>query len=74
LLGDAIRVELHADERFDYVDDSSAAGSEMEGTTSGWKFGVTDPAFDATFGIEIYRVPESGDPIRLESLTQRSSQ
>jgi pimeloyl-ACP methyl ester carboxylesterase len=74
LLGDAIRVELHADERFDHVDDSSAAGSEMEGTTSGWKFGVTDPAFDATFGIEIYRVPESGDPIRLESLTQRSSQ
>jgi pimeloyl-ACP methyl ester carboxylesterase len=65
MLGHAIRLELHADERFDYVDDASAVGSEMARTASGWKFGVTDPAFDATFGIEIFSVPESGDPIPL---------
>ena len=38
----------------------------MERTESGWKFGVTDPAFEATFGIEIFGVPESGDPPRAE--------
>jgi hypothetical protein len=65
LLGDAIRLELHTDERFDYVDDPSTVGSEMELTASGWKFDVKDPAFDATFGIEIFSVPESGDPITL---------
>jgi len=65
LLGDATRLELHADERFDDVDDASAGASEMKQTESGWSFGVTDPAFDATFGIELFRVPESGDPIPL---------
>jgi hypothetical protein len=65
LLGDPTRLELHADEHFDYVDDASTVGSEMELTASGWKFGVADPAFDATFGIEISSVPDSGDPIPL---------
>jgi pimeloyl-ACP methyl ester carboxylesterase len=65
LLGDAIRLELHTDEQFDHVNDASAIGSEMEQTGSGWKFGITDPAFDATIGIEIFSVPESGDRIPL---------
>jgi hypothetical protein len=65
LVGDPTRLELHPDERFDYVDDPSSVGSEMEGTASGWKFAVSDPAFDATFGIEIFSVPESGEPIAL---------
>jgi len=58
LLGDPTRLELHADERFDH-------GREMERTAGGWKFDATDTGFDATFGIEIYTVPESGDPIPL---------
>jgi hypothetical protein len=65
VLGDTTRLELHADERFDDVDDASTAASEMEQTESGWSFAVTDPAFDARFGIELFRVPESGDPIPL---------
>jgi pimeloyl-ACP methyl ester carboxylesterase len=65
LLGDAIRLELHADEEFDYVDDASSVGSEMERTASGWKFTAADPSFEATFGIEIASVPESGDPVPL---------
>jgi hypothetical protein len=67
VLGDAIRLELHVDEQFDYAKDASAAGSEMERTASGWKFDVADPAFDATFGIEVLSVPPSGDPIPLGS-------
>ena len=58
VLGPPTRLELHPDERFE--------GSEMEKTESGWKFGVTDPAFEATFGIEIFGVPESGDPAPLD--------
>ena len=58
LLDPPIRLELHPDERFE--------GSEMEETESGWKFCVTDPAFDARFGIEIFGVPESGDPAPLD--------
>ena len=65
LLGEAIRLELHADDRFDYTDDASTDESEMQRTSSGWKFDLTDPAFDATFGIEIFSIPESGDPIPL---------
>ena len=61
LLGDPTRMELHPDERFE-----PPASSEMEETESGWRFGVTDPAFDATFGIEIFGVPESGDPTPLD--------
>jgi hypothetical protein len=38
----------------------------MERTASGWKFAVTDPAFDAAFGIAILSVPQSGDPIPLQ--------
>lgn len=58
LLDPPTRLELHPDERFE--------GSEMEETESGWKFCVTDPAFDARFGIEIFGVPESGDPAPLD--------
>ena len=58
VLGAPTRLELHPDERFE--------GSEMEETESGWTFGVTDPAFDATFGIEIFGVPDSGDPTPLD--------
>jgi hypothetical protein len=61
VLGKEIRLELHADERFDYADDASSVGSPMEQTASGWKFDVKDPAFDATFGVEILSVPPSGD-------------
>ena len=65
LLGDAIRLEVHADDHFDYTGDTSTEGSEMKQTAGGWKFDVTDPAFDATFGIEIFSVPESGEPTPL---------
>ena len=45
--------------------DASSVGSEMERTTSGWKFDLEDPAFDATFGIDVSRVPKTGDPVPL---------
>jgi len=51
-----IRLELHTDEHFEYAADASSVGSEMEQTEDGWKFPITDAAFDATFGIEISRV------------------
>ena len=62
LLGNPPRLELHGDESFDYVDDPSSAGTEMEPTETGWKFAVTDPGFDGTFGIELATVPASGEP------------
>lgn len=65
LLGDPIRMELHSDERFDDLDDESTVKSEMQPTADGWTFTVTDPAFDATYGIEIFTVPVSGKPVRL---------
>src|SRR5262245_5363982 len=66
LLGDTTRLELHTDEQFDYVDEPSRVGREMERTSSGWKFDIADPAFDATLGVAIFSVPESGDPIPLQ--------
>jgi hypothetical protein len=62
LLADPVRLELHADEQFDYSDDPSSAGTELGQTATGWSFVVTDPAFDATFGIDLFSVPESGAP------------
>ena len=59
VLGPPTRLELHPDERFEGLRDG-------EETESGWKFGVTDPAFDATFGIDIFGVPDSGDPAPLD--------
>jgi hypothetical protein len=66
VLGKEIRLELHADESFDHVTDPPTVGSEMNRTESGWSFDVSDPAFDASFGIEIFSVSESGDRIPLE--------
>ncbi len=65
LLNEPVRLELHQDESFDHVDDPSSAGTKMERTGSGWKFTVTDAAFDATFGIDVFTVPDAGDPIQL---------
>ena len=65
VLGDPVRLELHADEHFDYTDDASAVGTQMERSASSWRFQLEDPAFDATFGIEVFHVPETGDPIPL---------
>lgn len=73
VLAEPIRLELHADEGFDYVDDPSTAGSEMEQTDSGWKFDVIDPAFDATFGIEVFTVPKIGDPTPLQPVPQATT-
>jgi hypothetical protein len=64
VLGDKIRLERHA-ENFDAADADSAVGTEMARTATGWKFGVQDPAFDATFGIEVFSVPPTGDPVPL---------
>ena len=69
VLGDPIRLELHDEGHLHYADDASDAGVEMDQTTSGWKFDVADPAFDASFGIELFSVPESGDPIRFPGTT-----
>lgn len=59
LLSRPVRLELHLDEIFD---EPSTTGTEMERTETGWKFGVSDPGFDATFGIDVFTVPERGDP------------
>jgi pimeloyl-ACP methyl ester carboxylesterase len=59
VLGGDVRMELHAEN----VNDESTGGSEMDRTESGWRFDVRDSAFDATFGIEIFSVPQTGDPI-----------
>jgi hypothetical protein len=65
LLADPVRLELHDDESFDAGDAPSSTGTEMERTDAGWTFDVRDPAFDATFGVEVFNVPETGDPVPL---------
>jgi hypothetical protein len=65
VLGEAIQLELHDEGHLIYADDAANAGIVMEQTTNGWKFDVADPAFDATFGIELFTVPEHGEAIRL---------
>jgi hypothetical protein len=43
LLAEPVRFELHRDESFDYIDNPSSAGQEMQRGESGWTFGLTDP-------------------------------
>jgi PGAP1-like protein len=61
VLTDPIRLELHNDEA-SYADDAAHAGDELARTATGWKFDVRDPSFDATFGVEVHSVPETGEP------------
>jgi hypothetical protein len=61
LLGGEVRLELLEEG----VADDTTAGEEMARTEAGWQFPIADRAFEATLGVELFTVPETGEPLPL---------
>ena len=60
-LGDQVRLELHEDG----VADDTTAGEEMARAVAGWQFAIADRAFDATFGLELFKQSQRLEPVAL---------
>ena len=59
MLETPLRMLLHMDEGF--VRDP-ASGQPMRRQDNGWLFDVAGDGFEATFGIELEQIPETGEP------------
>ena len=60
-LGDQVRLELHEDG----VADDTTAGEEMARAVAEWQFAIADRAFDATFGLELFKQSQRLEPVAL---------
>jgi len=56
-----VRLELHEDG----VADDTTAREEMARAVAGWQFAIADRAFDATFGLELFKQSQRLEPVAL---------
>jgi PGAP1-like protein len=63
LMQKPIALYLHTDERFVSKDFQPAPSDQMKKNDGHWQFNVTGTGFEGTFSIELYEIPEEGQPV-----------